>query len=283
MPYQIKVDVFEGPFDLLLYLIKKNELDIYNVSLAEITSQYLEYIRVMQQMDLEVAGEFLVIAATLIYIKTQRMLPQPTNPEELEELEQTEADILAKLQEYQKFKLFGGNLWELAEQRQLIYTRNDALPEIEDPSDVPVNATLTDLMLAMKKISRFMTKTSVREVAYEEFTVEMKIDHLHDILKTRDLILFSRLREDFKSRLELVVTFLAMLELTRLKHLSVNQPEVFGEIFISKRIHDNTIIEEAVVPESTTGEPASTAVLTIVEEAPETGDNPVPDNHSDQE
>ena len=158
MPYQIKVDVFEGPFDLLLYLIKKNELDIYNVSLAEITSQYLEYIRVMQQMDLEVAGEFLVIAATLIYIKTQRMLPQPTNPEELEELEQTEADILAKLQEYQKFKLFGGNLWELAEQRQLIYTRNDALPEIEDPSDVPVNATLTDLMLAMKKISRFMTK-----------------------------------------------------------------------------------------------------------------------------
>ena len=111
----------------------------------------------------------------------------------------------------------------------------------------------------------------------------MKIDHLHDILKTRDMILFSRLREDFKSRLELVVTFLAMLELTRLKHLSVNQPEVFGDIFISKRIHENTIVEEVLVTESTAMEPGSPAVLTIVEEAPETGDSPIPGNLPDRE
>jgi len=236
MPYQVKVDVFEGPFDLLLYLIKKNELDIYTVSLSHITSEYLDYVRTMQQMDLELAGEFLVIAATLIYIKTQRMLPQLHNPEELEELEQTESDLLNKLQEYQKFKLLGDALWEEAENRQLIFTRNEPLPAIENMAEIPVNATINDLVQCIQKVSKFMSKSSIREVEYEEFTVELKIDLLEHVLKQRDNIEFSLLRRDIKNRVELVVTVLAMLELCRLKHLSVRQPEIFGEIYISKYI-----------------------------------------------
>ncbi len=234
MPYQVKVDVFEGPFDLLLYLIKKNELDIYTVSLSHITSEYLEYVRTMQQMDLEVAGEFLVIAATLIFIKTQRMLPQLKNQEEIEELEQTESELLNKLQEYQKFKLLGNKVWEMAEQRQQIFTRNEPLPPIENMSEIPVNATLNDLVKCIQKVSRFLTNTSFREVEFEEFTVELKIELFEHLIKQRDLIEFSTLRRDINNRVELVVTVLAMLELCRLKHLSVRQPEVFGEIFISK-------------------------------------------------
>ncbi len=287
MPYQVKVDVFEGPFDLLLYLIKKNELDIYTVSLSHITSEYLEYVRTMQQMDLEVAGEFLVIAATLIFIKTQRMLPQLKNQEEIEELEQTESELLNKLQEYQKFKLLGNKVWEMAEQRQQIFTRNEPLPPIENMSEIPVNATLNDLVKCIQKVSRFLTNTSFREVEFEEFTVELKIELFEHLIKQRDLIEFSTLRRDINNRVELVVTVLAMLELCRLKHLSVRQPEVFGEIFISKYSPQSFLPGwsengdvKLSVPEETTGNLQTNKAIPIPpenagqEETQETDPNP---------
>ncbi len=231
--YQVKVDIFEGPFDLLLYLIRKNELDIYNVSLSEITSQYLSYIRNMQQMDLDVAGEFLVIAATLIYIKTQRMLPQPQTPEEIAELEQTEEELKQKLEEYQKYKLLGETLWECAEDRQLLYTRKEPLPQIDNPSEIPVNATLNDLVLAFQKYARFTEAPTVREVELEEYTVEMKIDLINALIKENEHLYFSQLRKDTKNRVELVCTVLAVLEMCRLKHLSVKQPKCFADFLIS--------------------------------------------------
>jgi segregation and condensation protein A len=249
LAYQVKVDVFEGPFDLLLYLIRKNEMDIYTLSISEITSQYLEYIKQMQQMDLEVAGEFLVIAASLIYIKSQRLLPQLPGAEPDEELEQTEAELLARLQEYQKFKELGGQIWKMAEDRQRLFTRDEPLPDISDPADIPVNVTLTDLVLAYRNIARFISPQSIREVAHDEVTVEQKIDLLRDLVTKQSLVHFSSLRKDMKDKIELVVTVLAILELCRLKHLSIRQPSVFGEIYISKyqQIHDlltNTSITE---------------------------------------
>lgn len=253
MAYQVKVDVFEGPFDLLLYLIRKNEMDIYTVSISEITTQYLEYIQAMQKMDLDLAGEFLVIAATLIYIKSQRLLPQAPDAEPDEELEQTEAELLARLQEYQKFKELGGRIWQMAEQRQLLYGRNEPLPDVADTADIPVNVTLTDLVLAYRNIARFMNPPSIREVAHDEVTVEQKIDLLTELVKTQSLVHFSSLRKEMKDKIELVVTVLAMLELCRLKHLSVRQPSIFGEIYISKYQLPENFVTDISTP--TPGQP----------------------------
>ena len=262
MPYQVKIDVFEGPFDLLLYLIKKNEMDIYTVSLTEITTQYLDYVRMMQTMDLEIAGDFLVIAASLIYIKSQRLLPQLENAEPDEELEQTEAELLARLQEYQKFKELGGKIWEFAERRQLIFTRDEPLPDISDPADIPINVTLTDLALAYRDIARFISPPGIREVAHDEVTVEQKIDLLTEMLKTHRLVHFSNLRKDMKNNVELVVTVLAMLELCRLKHLSVRQPSIFGEIYNSKfQAPENIITDTPTPPSDSIPEPSQPVEL----------------------
>lgn len=233
MPYHVKLEVFEGPFDLLLHLIRKNEMDICAVSLSEITGQYLTYVQLMQSLDLEVAGEFLVIAATLIYIKSLRLLPQTELSQEAEELD-PEAQLLARLAEYKKFKELAMELDRRRLARELLFMRdNHRLYEFHD-EEYTISATVNDLFLTYSQLARFMEPISVQEIEPEDVTVEAKADHIRQLLKANNQIKFSTIASVIVSRLELAVTVLAMLELCRLKHVQLRQTQLFGEIYISK-------------------------------------------------
>ncbi|MDI6784616.1 MAG: segregation/condensation protein A [bacterium] len=233
MSYQVKLEVFEGPFDLLLHLIKKNEMDIYAVSLSEITGQYLTYIQLMQSLDLDVAGEYLVIAATLIYIKSLRLLPQTELPPELEELD-PEAQLLARLTEYKKYKELATELDRKRLARALLFMRdNHQLYESCD-EEYTITATVNDLFLTYQRLARFMEPASVQEIEPEEVTIEAKVDQLRQLLKLNKQLKFSTIASSIVSRLELAVTVFAMLELCRLKHVQLRQTQLFGEIYISR-------------------------------------------------
>ena len=221
--YQVKLEVFEGPFDLLLHLIKKNEMDICAVSLSEITGQYLAYIQMLQSLDLDIAGEFLVIAATLIYIKSQKLLPQIEPPPETEEID-PEAMLLAQLAEYKKYKELVMELDRRRLARELLFMRdNRQLYESQD-EEYTITATVNDLFLTYKQLARFIEPPVVQEIDPEDYTIEAKIGYLRKLLKASKQLKFSNIASSIVSRLELAVTVLAMLELCRLKHVQLRQP-----------------------------------------------------------
>lgn len=233
MAYHVKLEVFEGPFDLLLHLIKKNEMDIYAVSLSEITGQYLAYIQMLHSLDLEIAGEFLVIAATLIYIKSLRLLPQTELPPEIEELD-VEAQLLARLAEYKKYKELAMELNKKRLARELLFMRDNHRLYESGNEEYTIIATVSDLFLAYQQLARFMEPASVQEIEPEDITIEAKVEHLRQLLKVNKQLRFSTIAGSIVSRLELAVTVLAMLELCRLKHIQLRQTQLFGEIYISK-------------------------------------------------
>lgn len=231
--YHVKLEVFEGPFDLLLHLIRKNEMDICAVSISEITGQYLTYVQLMHSLDLEVAGEFLVIAATLILIKSARLLPQTEQLQEAEELD-PEAQLLARLVEYKKYKELAMELDRRRLARELLFMRdNHRLYELQD-EEYTITATVNDLFLTYTRLARFMEPAVVHEIDPEDVTVEARVDFLRQLLKTQKQLKFSNIASSIVSRLELAVTVLAMLELCRLKHVQLRQAQLFGEIYISR-------------------------------------------------
>lgn len=231
--YHVKLEVFEGPFDLLLHLIRKNEMDICAVSLSEITGQYLTYVQLMQSLDLDVAGEFLVIAATLILIKSSRLLPQLEQPQEANELD-PEAQLLAQLMEYKKYKELAMELDRRRLARELLFMRdNHRLYETQD-DEFTVTATVNDLFLTYTRLAKFMVPAAVHEIDPEDITVEARVDYIRHLLKSEHQVKFSNIASSIVSRLELAVTVLAMLELCRLKHVHLRQVQLFGEIYISR-------------------------------------------------
>ncbi|PIW67316.1 MAG: segregation/condensation protein A, partial [Candidatus Omnitrophica bacterium CG12_big_fil_rev_8_21_14_0_65_42_8] len=177
MSYKVKLDVFEGPLDLLLYLIKKNEIDIYDIPIAAITEQYLEYLELMRMLDLNIAGEFLVIAATLIHIKSKMLLP-PDEKELLpEEEEDPREELVRRLVEYKKFKEVAGILQGLEGQRKKMFTRD--IPFEVEPGEVFFEASLFDLIAAFTRVLKDVPKEMFQEIIKDEFTVEQKV---HDLL-----------------------------------------------------------------------------------------------------
>ena len=228
MSYKVKLEVFEGPLDLLLYLIKKDEIDIYDIPIAAITEQYLEYLELMRILDLNIAGEFLVMAATLIHIKSKMLLP----PEESEILPEDEEDpreeLVRRLLEYKKFKEAAGVLQDLEGHRKKMYTRTVA-PEL-DPSEKFFEASLFDLITALTRVLKDVPKEVFQEIVKDEFTIEQKIhDLLHMLVDTPRMYL-SELFKNAKNKLEIIATFLAVLELIRMKEIIVGQKKSFDEI-----------------------------------------------------
>ncbi|MFB3895291.1 MAG: ScpA family protein, partial [bacterium] len=214
-------------------LIRKNEMDICSVSLSEITGQYLTYVQLMQSLDLDVAGEFLVIAATLILIKSARLLPQLDQQPEAEELD-PEAQLLAQLMEYKKYKELAMELDRRRLARELLFMRdNHRLYESQD-EEFTVTATVNDLFLTYTRLAKFMVPAAVHEIDPEDVTVEARVDFIRQLLKSHHQLKFSNIASSIVSRLELAVTVLAMLELCRLKHVHLRQAQLFGEIYISK-------------------------------------------------
>jgi segregation and condensation protein A len=230
MSYKVKLDVFEGPLDLLLYLIKKNEIDIYDIPIAAITEQYLEYLELMRMLDLNIAGEFLVIAATLIHIKSKMLLP-PDEKELLpEEEEDPREELVRRLVEYKKFKEVAGVLQDLEGQRKKMFTRD--IPFEAEPGEVFFEASLFDLITAFTRVLKDIPKEMFQEIIKDEFTVEQKVhDLLHMLVVTPAISVFELFRNS-KNKIEIIATFLAVLELIRLKEIIVVQKKNFSDIEI---------------------------------------------------
>jgi segregation and condensation protein A len=237
--YKVKFEVFEGPLDLLLYLIKKEEVDIYSVNLTKLASQFIEYIEMMREFDLEVAGEFLVMASTLMYIKSRELLPvdQQAQVEEEEDGEDPRWELIRQLVEYKKFKDAAAKLQELEAHQEGVYPRLPIKPvfEEEKPLAKP-EVTIFDLLNAVNSVlKRFEKRDNPREIYEDKWSVSDKIEHIVKLMTTQSGVRFSELFEDATSRSEVVCTFLALLELIRLKQLVCAQSSDFGEIEIRKR------------------------------------------------
>ena len=238
--YKVKIEVFEGPLDLLLYLIKKDEVDIYSVSIERITNQYLEYLNTFRMLDLEIAGEFVVMAANLIYIKSRSLLPVDQEaPEEESDEEDPRWDLIRQLIEYKKFKDAAMQLqrWEIAQEG--IIPRIAGKPTLNDAETLlKEEVGIFDLISAFQKVLRKLEKRreNLREIFEENFTVSEKIDFILETITPERPATFSSLFAAAAGRTEIVVTFLALLELMRLKQLRVVQVAPFADIEIERVI-----------------------------------------------
>jgi segregation and condensation protein A len=233
MAYQVNLELFEGPLDLLLYLVKQNHLEISAIPLAKVTDQYLQYLEVMQALDLEVAGEFLVVAATLVQIKSRMLLPPDPERAQEEEEEDPTQELVDRLREYQRFKEAAELLGGMEKERFVQFSR--PVPEIGVPVETQeyVEASLFDLLTAFSQfVEGGVSSDLVHEVMREEFTVEQKIKELRQLTAQRPQVRVSELFTQAKSKMEVVATFLATLELIRMKEVAVRQNNVFGEIVI---------------------------------------------------
>ena len=236
--YKVKLEVFEGPLDLLLYLIKKEEVDIYDIPIERITNQYMEYLTLMQMLNLEVAGEFLVMAATLMYIKSRMLLPadqQVTDAEE-EGGEDPRWELIRQLVEYKKFKDAAAQLAKREEEQANVFPPKALDAAVEADKNVPLaEVSIFDLINAFNDVlKKASARSDFHEIIEEKFTVSDKIEEILYTLRDRTDMLFSELFAAASSRVEIVVTFLALLELIRLKRLKVRQEESFGEIRVIK-------------------------------------------------
>ncbi len=237
--YKVQFEVFEGPLDLLLYLVKKQEVDIYEVNLTELATQFIAYVDLMREFDLEIAGEFLVMASTLMYIKSKELLPveQQVTPEGEEDEEDPRWELIRQLVEYKKFKDAAAQLQEREHAQENIYPRTPGKVELETSEpDLKGQLSVFDLVNAVSSIlKRFAAREGeTRDVFQDKWSVSEKIELLRTMISSKPKLRFSELFESATSRTEVVVTFLAMLELIRLKMLVFTQPEAFAEIEISQ-------------------------------------------------
>jgi segregation and condensation protein A len=260
--YKVQFEVFEGPLDLLLYLIKKEEVDIYEVNLTKLATQFIEYIDLMRQFDLEIAGEFLVMASTLMYIKSRELLPvdQQAVVEAEDEGEDPRWELIRQLVEYKKFKDAAAQLQTLEERQENVFPRLPGKIEFENTAPAPKpEVGIFDLLNAVNSVlKRFQEKTAgSREIYEDKWTVSEKIEFVLKILSERGAVKFSELFESAANRAEVVCTFLALLELIRLKQLACAQPEPFAEIEISRAAQtipvDETLAAESDAPASEAG------------------------------
>jgi len=234
--YKVKFEVFEGPLDLLLYLIKKEEVDIYQVNLTQLATQFIEYIEVMRMLDLEIAGEFLVMASTLMYLKSRELLPvdQQVTPEGEEEGEDPRWELIRQLVEYKKFKDAAAQLQTLEARQEEIYPRLPGKPDFakEEQKGQP-SASLFDLINALNSVlKRVQQREDLRDIFEDRWTVSEKIEYILREIGRAGTLKFSALFANATSRSEVVVTFLAMLELIRLRQIFATQASPFGEIEI---------------------------------------------------
>jgi segregation and condensation protein A len=235
--YKVKFEVFEGPLDLLLYLIKKEEVDIYDVNLTQLATQFIEYIEVMRLLDLEIAGEFLVMASTLMYIKSRELLPldQQVQTEGQDDGEDPRWELIRQLVEYKKFKDAAAQLQTLEARQENVFPRLPAKPEFAEEAPGKPDVSLFDLLNAVNAIlKRIAQQPATRDVFEDKWTVSEKIEELMKALAEKPRLKFSELFANAMSRTEVVVTFLALLELIRLKQLVAAQTEAFGEIEICR-------------------------------------------------
>ena len=235
MTFQVKLEMFEGPLDLLLHLIREHQVDILDIPIAKITDEYLRYLTLMQELDLDVAGEFLLMAATLIHIKSKLLLPPEEMPEgeEVEE-EDPRAELVNRLLEYKKFKEAAQTLGVLEVEQLLVHRRG--APAMELTVEGPLQVSMFELLRAFRDVLRRAEVPTPIEITPEELSVGQRIVVLLDRLAAESPLEFTSLFTETNRRVEIIVTFLALLELLRRRLATVRQAEPTGPIMIYRGV-----------------------------------------------
>jgi segregation and condensation protein A len=234
--YPVHLRAFEGPLDLLLHLIKKNEVDIYDIPIALVTQQYLDYLDLMHELNLDIAGEFLVMAATLIHIKSRMLLPRP-DPSQEDPAEDPREALIRRLLEHQKFKAAAELLHEREIQRSAQWGRPDerVADVVGDPPEPEVEVDLFSLMAAFRQVLERPRHRPFVPLPPEQISIESRIAQLLERLSETAACGFEDLFADVQARGGMIVTFLALLEMIRLKLVRVFQQSNFGPIRVYKR------------------------------------------------
>ena len=250
MTYKCKLKIFEGPLDLLLHLLKEQKMDICDIPIAEITKQYMQYLEMMQEMNLELVGEYLVMAAELTRIKSKTLLPSPEMGEEGDfgGGEDPRSELMRRLREYQRYRDAAFELRIKEHDRQQIFSRGGEI-EIEENSETPelMDATVFDLFTAYQKILDAKSFEKDYEIEITEMSVTDRMQYILDILNSSDSVTFESFFTVLNNKQEIIVTFLGILELMRLKLMRVQQSQHFETIRIYKSADQKTqddILEE---------------------------------------
>ena len=245
MSYRVKLDVFEGPLDLLLHLAKKNEVELSNIPVATITDQYLAYLDLMQQLDLDVAGEYLVMAATLLHLKSRTLLPGDDVNDE-EEGEDPRAELARQLLEYQRFKEAADLLNRRDWLDRDVFVRVPLQDETDTEAEVLYDVSLGDLLDALQEILKRAAPEVVHEVILEQVSLRERLCFVLDTLRERGEVKFSELFPVEVTRLQILVTFLAILELVRMRMLALRQAEFFGPIIMNLAVSIDASLPESL-------------------------------------
>ncbi len=230
MSYKVRLEVFEGPLDLLLFLIKKDDLDINDIPISHITQEYLAYLAILKEMNLDLAGEFLVLAATLMAIKARTLLPSHDELK-LDEGPDPRAELVTKLLEYQKFKQAAGYLERRGEQFKDVYYRG--APHFDESEKTP-SISLADLLASLREILD-RAEDAKKEVHGEEFPIEEKIAKVLRLLESRPYFSWEELFVDERKRRGILSCFLALLELIKLQKIFIRQEHNFGKIIVYRK------------------------------------------------
>lgn len=228
--YRVRLEIFEGPLDLLLYLIKQQEIDIYDIPIAAITDQYLQYVQMMKDLNITVAGEYVLMAANLIYIKSRMLLPADPSAGDDEEIEDPRKELVDRLLEHERFKKAADLLHDRQIIEDSVWPRGE--DEFEEEEQETVSATVFDLVKSFHQIVERFKDNIVVKIEHEHVSVEDKIEELRRLLAVAREIMFSSFLETPISRLHLVVTFVALLEMARLSEVRLMQAGVFEDIRI---------------------------------------------------
>jgi len=234
----IHLPVFDGPLDLLLYLIRRERIDIHDMPIAPIAREYMAYIDLMQELNLDVAGEFLVMAATLIHIKSKLLVPiEPTEAEGDEEYVDPREELARRLLEFQRYKEAAGVLHQQAQIRAAQWTRPDTvLPRFDDAGEEMLEAGLYDLIAAFKELLDRRKSLIAHEVEDEGPPLEQRMDQLLAMIREGESLEFLELFAALETKAEMIVTFLALLELVRMKRVRVYQRGMFGSIRVFRPV-----------------------------------------------
>lgn len=233
--YRVSLSDFEGPLDLLLFFIKRDELDIYDIPIAKITKDFLEYLQYLQQLDLDIAGEFIVTAATLMQIKVQMLLPKPEGVEEEEA--DPRAELVKRLLEYKRYKEMALKMDSMQRAQARVYYRGNfdhdpKMTESEEDENLLRDVTLFDLIAAFKYTVDRMPRKHVHEINKLNVTLEEQVTFLAGYMEAKKESTFYEIASIMAEKIRIVVTFLALLELIRQKKVLIRQVDSFGDITI---------------------------------------------------
>lgn len=251
--YKVRLEVFEGPLDLLLYLIKKEEIGVWDIPISRITEQYLQYLDLMRELNLDVAGEFLLMAATLAHLKSKELLPKDPSAEGEEDLDgDPRAELVRRLLEYQKYKAVAEQLAARPLLGRDTFGRGEAsVPDPGDDRSVPVpepplNVSLFALLEAFRRVIERFPPETFHEVAGEAVSVAAKARELAAALRERGTLAFHDLFRHASRKAEVVATFLALLEMVRMKLVSIHQAGVDSAIEVRSRIGESADVSAAL-------------------------------------